>query len=149
MTRVTTQRDLEEDDIPCICCTVSMKRILATMLDLSVLKSPAFLFVSFSGLFSLLGLYTPFMFISERAKKHGLDDHTAYSLISTLGIANTLGRIATGMLSSIPNVKALFFSYISLFFCGLATIFSTLSYTYVWQFGFASVFGSTIGIPFF
>lgn len=122
-----------------------MKRTLATMLDLSLLKSPSFLLLSFSGFFTILGLYTPFMFIQKRAMFYGMKPQTAPLLLSTLGIANTIGRICSGIFSSIPNVKALLVSYVNLLVCGCATVAFSMSYAMWWQFGYATVYGMSVG----
>ncbi|KAF2895374.1 hypothetical protein ILUMI_10798 [Ignelater luminosus] len=144
VTRITTQRDIEERYAICVCCPVSMKRTLATMLDLSLLKSPSFLLLSFSGFLTLLGLYTPFLFMPQRAILYGMKPQIAYFLLSTLGIANTIGRIVSGIFSSFPHIKALLVSYVSLIICGCATIASSLSHEIWWQFSFASIYGLSI-----
>lgn len=115
------------------------------MLDASLLKSPSFLILSISGLVSSLGLYTPFLFIAERAMEHGIEAEVAYSLITTLGIANSVGRMGSGLLSSLPSVNALLISYVSLTICGIATLLSSISFSVAYQMGYACIFASTIG----
>ncbi|XP_031351799.1 monocarboxylate transporter 1-like [Photinus pyralis] len=86
-------------------------KIATRMVDFSLLKSPSFILISFSGLCTVLGLYTPFMFIVQRAETNGIDRNIAYHLITAIGLANTMGRIASGMLSTFYRINTLLTSY--------------------------------------
>lgn len=65
-------------------------------------------------------------------------------LLSTIGITNTFGRVACGLVTSIPGVNALVINNIALTVGGIATIFSGVSMTPVYQFSYAAVFGLAI-----
>ncbi|KAK4883343.1 hypothetical protein RN001_006662 [Aquatica leii] len=145
VTRAVTQAEMEQELKPCVCCPESVKRSLATMLDFSVLKSKAFVLISISGLFTVLGLYTPFMFLVDRAVDFGMDRNLAYHLITVIGIANTLGRIISGMTSTLYKFNAFLVSWIGLIISALTIIVSSLSFTVSWQFTSAFVYGFSMG----
>lgn len=143
VTRSATTKDYEEDRVCCLCCPESMKRTLATMWDVSILKSPSFLLLSASGFFTVMGLYTPFIFMEQRAAHSGMK--RSMYLLPTLGVANTVGRILSGILSSIPNMKSTLISCISLLLAGCVTIASCISPDERVQFSFAAAYGLSVG----
>lgn len=64
VTRLPTATDVaEEESGNCYLCPESVRRILTTMLDLSLLKSPTFLILAISGGLTMMGFYTPFMYV--------------------------------------------------------------------------------------
>jgi len=64
VTRLPTAKDVaEEESGSCYLCPESVRRILTTMLDLSLLKSPSFLILAISGGLTMMGFYTPFMYV--------------------------------------------------------------------------------------
>ena len=64
VTRLPTAQDLaEEESGSCYLCPESVRRILTTMLDLSLLKSPTFLILAISGGLTMMGFYTPFVYV--------------------------------------------------------------------------------------
>ncbi|KZC06189.1 Monocarboxylate transporter 12 [Dufourea novaeangliae] len=147
VTRLPTATDVaEEKSGTCYLCPESVRRILTTMLDLSLLKSPSFLILAISGGLTMMGFYTPFMYVPDRAKVAGIDPSTAMFLVSVIGIGNTIGRIVCGMASSLPGVDALVVNNIFISAGGLLTIFSGLSLTETYQFFYAASFGLSISV---
>lgn len=144
VTRTATAKDYLEDH-KVMCCPVSMRRTIATMLDMSLLKSPSFLLLSISGFFTVLGMYAPFIYIEARAIKHNMDKEAAVFLMTLVGVTNTVGRIISGIISSFPNVNATMLSYVSLVLSGAATMLSVISITIGFQYTYACVFGITVG----
>lgn len=144
VTRTATAKDYLEDH-KCVCCPESVRRTLSTMLDMSLLKSPSFLLLSVSGFFTVLGMYTPFMYIEQRAIKHGIEKSAAVLLITLLGVTNTIGRIFSGIISSLPNMNANAISYVSLIMSGAVTILSCFWITTAVQYTYACVYGLTVG----
>lgn len=70
VTRLPTATDVEEEKSGnCYICPESVTRILTTMLDLSLLKSPSFLILAISGGLTMLGFYTPFMYLPGKKNK--------------------------------------------------------------------------------
>lgn len=91
-------------------------------------------------------LLTLFPSYLDRAVTFGIDKTEALWLISVLGIANTVGRVGFGVLSSIPRMNAVLINNISLTICGAVTLFSGVVQTSSYQFLYASIFGITIGM---
>lgn len=91
-------------------------------------------------------LLTLFRSYLDRAVTFGIDKTEALWLISVLGIANTVGRVGFGVLSSIPRMNAVLINNISLTICGAVTLFSGVVQTSSYQFLYASIFGITIGM---
>ncbi|XP_032667087.1 monocarboxylate transporter 12 isoform X1 [Odontomachus brunneus] len=147
VTRLPTTTDVaEEESGSCYLCPESVRRILTTMLDLSLLKSPSFLILAISGGLTMMGFYTPFMYVPDRAKKANIDASTAMFLVSVIGIGNTIGRIVCGLASSLPGVNALVVNNVFISIGGLLTIFSGLSLTEGYQFFYAAGFGLSISV---
>lgn len=65
VTRLPTAKDVaEEESGSFYLCPESVCRILTTMLDLSLLKSPSFLILAISGGLTMMGFYTPFLYVT-------------------------------------------------------------------------------------
>ncbi|XP_018047910.1 PREDICTED: monocarboxylate transporter 10 isoform X2 [Atta colombica] len=147
VTRLPTAKDVaEEESGSFYLCPESVRRILTTMLDLSLLKSPSFLILAISGGLTMMGFYTPFLYVTDRAIKANIDASTAMFLVSVIGIGNTIGRIVCGLASSLPGVNALVVNNIFISVGGLVTIFSGLSLTEGYQFFYAASFGISISV---
>ncbi|KAG7202991.1 hypothetical protein KM043_010123 [Ampulex compressa] len=147
VTRLPTATDVaEQESGSCYICPESVRRILTTMLDLSLLKSPSFLILAISGGLTMMGFYTPFIYISDRARSAGMEDSTAMFLVSVIGIGNTIGRVVCGVGSSLPGVNALVVNNVFISVSGLLTIFSGLYLTETYQFFYAASFGVSISV---
>jgi MFS transporter, MCT family, solute carrier family 16 (monocarboxylic acid transporters), member 14 len=109
VTHIPTFKDVEEEDNDdsCKLCPEAVRRTLSTMLDTSLLKDVSFLFLIFSGFFTMMGFFVPFMYITDRAKASAINEKDAVFFISAIGIANTIARILFGWLSSFEGVNAL------------------------------------------
>lgn len=88
-------------------------------------------------------LFHPF-FLTDRAKHANIDESTATLLISVIGIGNTIGRIVTGLASSLPGINALMVNNVFISAGGLVTIFSGISLSEGYQFFYAVCFGLSI-----
>ncbi|XP_011504318.1 PREDICTED: monocarboxylate transporter 12 isoform X2 [Ceratosolen solmsi marchali] len=147
VTRLPTAQDLaEEESGSCYLCPESVRRILTTMLDLSLLKSPSFLILAISGCLTMMGFYTPFVYLKDRAIITDIDASSAMFLVSIIGIGNTIGRVALGFISSLPGVDALLINNIFITVSGLLTMFSGLSLTKEYQFFYAAAFGLSVSV---
>lgn len=136
------QYDTSQDS--CTCLPPSFRAAMATMLDVSLLKNGAFMFIGISNIFGMAGLYVPFVYIVDMAQKDGIDPSSATFLLSIIGIVNTFGRIICGYIADFPSVDALFLNNICLviatFAVGITPMFSTyIGYVFV-----AVVFGIAI-----
>ncbi|GJQ77077.1 hypothetical protein Trydic_g23648 [Trypoxylus dichotomus] len=145
VTRMPTKHDIEEEKKEgCKFCPEAVRRTLATMLDVSLLKTPSFVLLSVSGAFTMMGFYVPFMYLTERAELRGMDVSRSMWLISAIGIANTVGRVICGVLSSLPKVNTLAVNNIALTIGGVATMASGLLPDDWYQFSYAVIFGLAI-----
>lgn len=145
VTRLPTHTDVEEaEDQSCKICPEAVRRTLATMLDMSLLKSPSFMLLAVSGFFTMMGFFVPFMYITQRATAGGMDPHVALYIVSAIGISNTIARIVCGFLSSFKSVNALHLNNVFITLGGLATMASGLYITAAYQFTYAAIFGLAI-----
>lgn len=55
---------------PCPCLPPAFKAALASMLDVSLLKDPAFMLIGISNLFGMAALYIPFFYLVDAATKN-------------------------------------------------------------------------------
>jgi len=117
---------------------------LGTMLDISLLRSASFLILAVSGALTMMGFYVPFMYMTDRAILSGMNASSAMWLISTIGIANTVGRVVSGLFSSLPCVNVLLVNNVALSIGGIATMMSGLSLSDEYQFMYAAIFGLSI-----
>lgn len=135
----------QEEQNRCAVCSEAVRRTLATMLDLSLLKSPSFMLLATSGFLTMMGFFVPFMFMKDRAVKGKMDESTAAFTVAAIGIANTIARIVCGILSSFKGVNALYLNNIAITLGGIATMMSGLWMNEAYQFTFAAIFGVAIG----
>ncbi|XP_026275470.1 monocarboxylate transporter 10 isoform X2 [Frankliniella occidentalis] len=145
VTRLPTKADLaEESSQTCSLCPEAVRRTLYTMLDLSLLRSPTFLLLAMSGFFTMMGFYVPFCYLKARAVEGKWEESSALWLVPSIGISNTVARVACGVLSSMPGVNALLINNVSLTLGGVGTMLSGLSLTAAYQFSYTTVFGLAI-----
>ncbi|EDW02174.1 monocarboxylate transporter 10 [Drosophila grimshawi] len=145
VTRLPTKQDMLEDrQKGCRICPEAVRRTLSTMLDTSLLKSPAFMCLAVSGFLTMMGFFVPFSFLTNRAMAAGMSKESSLSLISGIGMINTFARIVCGSLSSFPSVKPLWLNNVALTAGGLATIFSGVVINSTTQWTFVVLFGICI-----
>lgn len=126
-------------------CPEAVRRTLATMLDMSLLKSPSFMLLAVSGFLCMMGFFVPFLYMEGRAKDGNMESSSAEFLVSAIGISNTVARVLCGFLSSLESVDANLLSNISITLGGVATILSGLSNTPLAQYTYSAIFGLAIG----
>lgn len=145
VTHIPTQNDIDEEKkSSCKICPESMRRTVATMLDLSLLKSPSFVLLALSGGFTMMGFYIPFMYLTARAELSEMDKSYSMWLVSAIGVCNTIGRVLCGLMSSFPKVNTLWVNNIAITVGGLVTILSGLSMSVEYQYLYCCVFGLSI-----
>ncbi|XP_059224981.1 uncharacterized protein LOC106089402 [Stomoxys calcitrans] len=140
----TKQEQLEERESGCHLCPEAVRRTLATMLDVSLLKSPAFMLLAFSGFLTMMGFFVPFTFLKPRAMSAGMEESSAVQVVSAIGYFNTIARIFCGSITSFPSVKPLWLNNIAITAGGIATICSGFIITTATQWTFAVLFGFCI-----
>ncbi|XP_055639332.1 monocarboxylate transporter 12 isoform X2 [Toxorhynchites rutilus septentrionalis] len=145
VTRLPTQNDVEEaEEQSCKICPEAVRRTLATMLDMTLLRSPSFMLLAVSGFFTMMGFFVPFMYVTQRAVSGGMDSQISLFIVSAIGISNTIARIVCGFLSSFKSVNALHLNNVAITMGGIATMLSGLYMTEAYQFTYAAIFGLAI-----
>lgn len=146
VTHVPTQEEKREEiSGKCKLCPEAVKRALATLLDVSLFKSPTFVILALSGFFTMLGFFVPFMYVKARADMNGVSEASSLMLVPAIAVTNIIGRIACGLFSSMPNVSPLWLNNIAVSAGGIATMLSGLYYHDAYQFTYCGIFGLAIG----
>lgn len=87
----------------------------------------------------------PYVYLAAQAETLGINKTNASLLISTIGAANTIGRIILGYISDKPWINRLHVYNLCLTICGFATIICAFCFEFWGLAGYATVFGFTIG----
>lgn len=135
----------EAKDVKCGLCTQAVKRTLATMLDYSLMKSPSFLLIALNSSFLCLGFYTAYIFIKDTAIQAGVSEHTAFWLISIIGLANTTGRILLGVLANLSFMDFQLLTSGGVIIGGIATIIYAHTKNPILHIGYAVLYGLSVG----
>lgn len=142
---VVEAKEVDKD----LCCGMvsspQAKEALRSMLDTSLLKDPIFLLFAFSNFCTSIGFNVPYVYIVASAKELGIAKENASLLLSVIGIANTVGRVALGWVADKPWVNRLWIYNICLTICGIATFLSAFCLDFISLSVYASVYGFTIG----
>ncbi|XP_052868156.1 monocarboxylate transporter 3 [Anopheles cruzii] len=145
VTHLPTKADVEEEvEEQCMMCPEAVRRTLATMLDMSLLKSPSFMMLAFSGFLTMMGFFVPFLYVRQRAVAGGMPEDVSTFIVSAIGISNTIARVVCGLLTSFKNVNALHLNNVAITLGGIATMVSGIYVTEAFQFTYAGVFGIAI-----
>lgn len=89
----------------------SFKRVMFSVFDFSLLKTFAFLPILAAGFLFFFGLYTPFVYVSQKAiKELGVGKAGASYILSVLGACSTVSRILTGFLADHPKSTVSYFT---------------------------------------
>lgn len=70
----------------CSCIPKSVRDTLKQMMDLSLLKDPLFLVPCLGNLFGAVGLFIPYIYITQKALSLGISDTDAAFLLSVIGM---------------------------------------------------------------
>ncbi|KAJ0178209.1 hypothetical protein K1T71_006032 [Dendrolimus kikuchii] len=119
--------------------TTAVRRILATMMDPTLLKKRSFLLLCTCGFLIYLGFLVPYIYIQNRNEKEGIDPWHCTFFVSTIGLANATGRLVLGALACKFDSGKLFTFCIIL--AGLSTIASNFSFNVYYQYLYCFVFG--------
>ena len=145
VTRLPTKQEEEEvRSKGCHLCPEAVRRTLSTMLDVTLLKSPSFMLLAFSGFLTMMGFFVPFTYLVPRAKANGMDEGVATGVVAGIGLINTIARIMCGSITSFPSVKPLLLNNVAITAGGIATILSGVIVNTASQWTFAVFFGFCI-----
>ena len=92
------------------------------------------------------GLYTPFIFIYEKAVQDvGVSKTKASLVLSVLGISNTVGRLAAGFLADNPRTDSVLIHNVAVIVAGLLTCLVSVIFSFELLCVYAALFGGLIG----
>ncbi|PVD27384.1 hypothetical protein C0Q70_12542 [Pomacea canaliculata] len=134
----------EAERILCSCLPESVRETLLQMLDFSIMKNKAYVFILIGNICAMLGFYVPFVFIPERAMKLGFSEDKAAFLLSIIGITNTVGRVLTGVLANLNKIDSLVINNIAMLLCGVTTFIYPFCQSYELLCFIAAVFGLSV-----
>lgn len=134
----------EYDLCPCLGIPDSVKSVVNTMLDVSLLKDPVFMLMGVSNIFGMAGLYVPFVYLVNAAMDHGVAKNDAAMLVSIIGITNTVGRVVCGWVADLPQVNSLLLNNICLLISTVAVSLTPLCYSYSAYIAMSIAFGIAI-----
>ena len=101
---------------------------------------------SIIGVLTFSGVFTPFVFVYEKATREvGVSTNKASLILSILGIFNTVGRLIAGWLADRPWADSLVISNVAAILSGLLTCLVPLLFSFELLCVYAAVFGLLIG----
>ncbi|XP_043209791.1 uncharacterized protein LOC122374847 isoform X1 [Amphibalanus amphitrite] len=115
--------------------------VLKEMLNVSLLKETPFLLTCIGYSFSMLGYFVPIVYILDEAVQHKVSPPHASMLVAVMGISNTVGRLAVGVLSDMQHMDVLFLNNVSMLGSGLVALLIPLCETYSTYAVVTAVFG--------
>jgi MFS family permease len=126
---------------PCKSCG----SVLRQMFDVSLLRSPTFIIITLSGVLTFLGLYTPFVYVYQKALKElEVEASKASIILSILGVFNTLGRLVAGWLADRSWADSLIIHNVSAILAGVLTCLVAVIFSYELLCVYAALFGTFI-----
>ncbi|XP_072932574.1 monocarboxylate transporter 14 isoform X2 [Epargyreus clarus] len=138
------ERQEQYDLCPCLSLPGSFKSALASMLDVSLLRDPAFMLIGVSNVFGMAGLYVPFVYIVDAATLNGVESSKASFLLSIIGITNTFGRIICGWVADFPWMDSLLLNNVCLVIATISVAVTPFCSSYAAYVAVAIAFGIAI-----
>ncbi|XP_016982413.1 monocarboxylate transporter 12 [Drosophila rhopaloa] len=129
----------------CITCSKETRDTFAEMMNFSLLKDMVFVIFSVSNFCTSIGFNVPYLYVAAYADALDLSNSQASYLISTIGVANTVGRIVLGYIADKPWVNRLLVYNVCLTACGVSTAMVPLCHDFQSLAFYCIVFGFTIG----
>jgi MFS family permease len=124
------------------CADSQLTSVITQMFDLSLLRSPTFILIGLSGFFAFAGLYTPFVFVTEKAEKElGIEKTKASLILSVLGASNTVSRILAGLVADHPRVDCMLVHNVAGIMAGVTTCLVSFLNSYELLMVYAAFFG--------
>lgn len=120
-------QDMSSSDMYCGCIPADTHESFVEMLSFSLLKDPVFVLFVVSNFATSLGFYVPYFCLADRMKVLGMRSEEASYLLSSIGVANTLGRIILGFISDKSWVNRLWVYNVCLMICGVGKSRKTAS----------------------
>lgn len=148
--RGVSEVDEEEEEVPekrprSLCHRFVLDPLLVVF-DVSLLKSPTFVIYGLSCFLCMLGFFVPFIYLPTLCGDLGIANTEAAFLISIIGIANTVGRVAVGFVSDLQWVDCLLINNLALVLGGAVTCLVPFLKAYALFAAYAFVFGTAIAV---
>lgn len=125
-----------------------LRLMIHTMLDKSILSDGPFLCFCGVNFCTYLWISVPYVYLVDRARLLGIEHYQADFLLSTVGIARTVGQIVLGIVGDVPSVSSNFLYGFSIAVIGAATILVPVCTDYVSLSIYAAVFGLFVGVTY-
>lgn len=122
----------------------SLGNTLKRMLDFSLLRNPVFCIYGCSCFLCMTGFFVPFTYLPDMAITFSMSRDQAAFLVSIIGIANTIARVACGWVSDRSWADCLMINNCALVIGGVTTMLSPFCITYPLLGAYSFVFGSCI-----
>lgn len=122
--------------------TTAMRRVLATMMDPSLLSKWSFILLCISGFLTYVGFMVPYVYLSDRNLQNAVDPTHCALFVSAISASNAIGRLGLGMLAAKLDPLKLFAFGCSA--AGISTIASDISYHIYYQYTYCIIFGFSI-----
>ncbi|KAG5683471.1 hypothetical protein PVAND_012749 [Polypedilum vanderplanki] len=129
----------------CIPCSQETHDTIKKMMSFGLLRDPIFILFAVSNFLTSIGFNMPYVYIAAQAEVLQINKQNASLLISTIGAANTIGRIILGYISDKPWINRLHVYNICLTICGVSTALSAFCFEFWGLAIYSAVFGFTIG----
>lgn len=114
-------------------------------IDLTIFRDGIFVYFAISNFLTSLGFNAPYIYIVDQATKLDIPSNMADMLLSTIGISNTVGRIALGLIADIKGVNRLYLYASVLTISGIATMIEPFCTNFIGLMVYSVVFGFTSG----
>ncbi|KAK3798150.1 hypothetical protein RRG08_057882 [Elysia crispata] len=124
----------------------SFAEAMREMLNFTIFKNKSFWLVLAGQFFVLLGLYVPYVYVSDRAVVLGFDETSAAFLISVIGATNVISRAVTGLVMHFCNVNTALATSLALFVASVSIAAYPLVETYFMLSLLSGLFGFSTAV---
>ncbi|KAK2179743.1 hypothetical protein NP493_474g02003 [Ridgeia piscesae] len=118
---------------------------LQKMLDLSLLKDPAFCLYNVACFLCMSGFYVPYTYLPAYAITGGMSRTKAAYLLSIIGVFSTLARVITGWVSDRPWADCFMITNAALMVGGISTMLCPFCTTFTLRALYSVVYGMSTG----
>ncbi|XP_076457514.1 monocarboxylate transporter 5-like [Babylonia areolata] len=119
---------------------------LLEVFDISLLRSPTFVIYGLACFLCMLGFFVPFIYLPTLCTDLGVGASEAAYLISIIGMANTIGRVAVGFVSDQSWADCLLINNVALMIGGATTCCVPFFSDYPVFAVYAYIFGTSIAV---
>ncbi|CAF0727671.1 unnamed protein product [Rotaria sordida] len=119
--------------------------VFLSMTNFNVLNDKKMIIICLANVCSMIGYYTPYLFIVKVAtKERSIDPRSAVFLLSIIGFSNTFVRFTSGWVTKIPKMSPLLVNNIGLTVAGIATLLVPFCRTHALLITYCIIWGGFI-----